>query len=83
MAHRGNDARRDLEGRNLPTPTDGQRNAYRTPTKQLQDADNAPMKDYRVRLPVSWWEALRERAAAEGLKPSQLIRRLVADYLKS
>lgn len=62
-------------------PTEAPQDAYRAPTERLQSADDEPMKDYRVRLPESWWAELRRRAAARGLKPSQLIRELVSDYL--
>ena len=62
-------------------PTEQPQDDYREPTERLQSADTEPMKDYRVRLPESWWRELRERGAAEGLKPSQVIRRLVAAYL--
>ena len=37
--------------------------------------------DCRVRLPEAWWRALTDQAAAEGLKPSQLLRQIVAEYL--
>ena len=55
---------------------------YDTPTERLQDDYEGPMKDYRVRLPESWWQELKRRAAARGLKPSQLIREIVSEYLR-
>ena len=63
-------------------PTEVPQSADETPTERLQSAYDEPMKDYRVRLPESWWRALQERGGARGLKPSQLIRELVAEYLR-
>ncbi len=62
-------------------PTDKTQTADTTPTERLQSADSKPMKDYRVRLPESWWQELKRRAAARGLKPSQLLREIVAEWL--
>ena len=65
------------------TTTEGRQSADETPTERLQSADEEPMKDYRVRLPESWWAELKRRGAREGLKPSQVIRQLVAEYLRA
>ena len=64
-------------------PTNSLQQADAAPTESLQHADNGPMKDYRVRLPESWWKALTERAAAQGLKPSQLLRQILAEWLST
>lgn len=78
MPGKAGDVWKDILG---SEPTKQPQNDHRTPTEAPQSAHNAPMKEYRVRLPETWWQALRERAAAEGLKPSQVVRRLVAEYL--
>ncbi len=78
---RGDAARRDLDNRNMETPTERLQNASAETTERLQNAYDQPMKDYRVRLPENWWQELKRRGAAEGLKPSQLVRRLIAEYL--
>ena len=63
-------------------PTERPQNADKAPTESLRGAYDEPMGEYRVRLPAAWWEALRERGAARGLRPSQLIREIVAEYLR-
>lgn len=62
--------------------TKGPQKDGKASTDSLRNAYNTPMHEYRVRLPSAWWEALRQRGAVRGLKPSQVIRELVAAYLR-
>ena len=67
-------------------PTESRQHADDTPTIRRQHADlppaTGPMKDYRVRMPESWWAELTAQATAQGMQPSQLLRQILADWLR-